>query len=62
MKKYEPYLKSIVAFFAPLLTDLAATLQTAGPIDWVALGRRACIYFIGALVVWAVPNTPAGAV
>lgn len=61
MKRFEPYAKALVAFFAPLLTDIAATIQN-GPIDWASVARRACVYFIGALVVWAVPNTPKASV
>ncbi len=56
MKKLAHIAKAIVAFVAPCLTDLAASLQT-GPVDWEALARRSTIYLIGALVVWAVPNS-----
>lgn len=59
MKRFiETYAKAIVAFVAPCLTDFAATIQGPGPIDLVAFARRSCVYIIGALVVWAVPNTP----
>lgn len=57
MTKLSQYAKAVVAFVAPVLTDLAATLQ-GGSVDWQALARRACIYLIGAIVVWATPNAP----
>jgi hypothetical protein len=53
--KLSHYAKAIVAFVAPVLTDLAASLQT-GPVNWRVFARHACVYMLGALVVWATPN------
>lgn len=56
------YMKSIVAFVAPLLTNLAVQLQTlrdGGAVDWASFGYDVAIYFVIALVVWATPNADA---
>jgi hypothetical protein len=50
------YLKAVVAFLAPTITQLTVQLQQPKP-DWHAMGVTAIVGVFTALVVWAVPNT-----
>lgn len=48
--------KAIVAFLAPVLTYIGGQLAIGEPITW----PLAVSYFIGAALVWAVPNAETG--
>lgn len=51
-----PYLKAIVAFLAPALTQLAVDL--GGGVSASELARNLVVAILTALVVWATPNQP----